>query len=224
MAGDLGGIAARGARYGFPGWPQETPRKNGATKIDYLAKDEAATKAREFLSHGKTPAEIAGRLFCLVAMARYANEQDAVANSNRSFYELRVGAGLPYSGEVIDLIDKVCAERLPDLLTKHVRDTRTKARKEEQRRERERQQALRRLDGVEERLGQMSPEEREQVLADAETAHGPYSTERWRLADLIREADNPDHTDGSKPVEPKSGPPEAADDGNPADDSLAQAA
>ena len=40
-------------------------------------------------------------------MARYADEADAVANSNRSFYDLRVGAGLPWSSEVVDLIDRI---------------------------------------------------------------------------------------------------------------------
>ncbi len=107
VASDLGGLAARGARYGFPGWPQETTRTNGTAKVDYSAKDEAAAKAREFLAAAKTPADIAGRTFCLIAMARYANEADAVANSNRSFYELRVGTGLPWSADVVDLVDRI---------------------------------------------------------------------------------------------------------------------
>ena len=35
----------------------------------------------------------------------------------------------------------------------------------------------------------MSDDEREQALRDAETAHGPYSPERWRIAELIRQAE-----------------------------------
>ncbi len=137
VASDLASVAARGARYGFPGWPEETQRKNATIKVEYLDKEHCAVRAREFLAVASGPAEIAGRLFCLIAMARYANEQDAVANSNRSFYELRVGSGLPYSDEVLDTIDRICAQRLPDHLTKAVRDQRARAVKQDGRRRRQ---------------------------------------------------------------------------------------
>ena len=45
-------------------------------------------------------------------MARYADE-GAVAQSARSYYHLPVPAGLPWSGEIVDLIDDVASERLP---------------------------------------------------------------------------------------------------------------
>lgn len=37
LSGELSQIAARGARYGFPGWPQETQTKGGKAKTEYLA-------------------------------------------------------------------------------------------------------------------------------------------------------------------------------------------
>ena len=190
VAGDIAAIAARGARYGFPGWAEESQTKNGTVKVEYLDKEQAAEKARAFLSNAGSLAELAGRLFCLVAMARYANESDAVANSKRSFYELSAASGLPFSHEVVDLIDGICADRLPSHLTKQVRDARVQARKDEQRRERERAHALKRLDGIEERLPGMTPDERKGVLADADIAFGEYSTERWRIAQLVRDADS----------------------------------
>jgi len=39
-------------------------------------------------------------------MARYADER-AIAHSQRSFYTLRPGDQLPFSDEVIDLVDRI---------------------------------------------------------------------------------------------------------------------
>lgn len=122
LHGDLQRIAARGARYGFPGWTETVERKNGTTKIEYLGPTDASVKAREYLDGAKTLAEIAGRSLALITMARYADEY-AVANSQRSFYELHVAAsGLPWGSDVLALIDAVAGERLPEHLTRRVRD------------------------------------------------------------------------------------------------------
>lgn len=136
--GDLQRIAARGARYGFPGWSETTELKNGKTKTEYPGPSDAAAKAREFLDGAKTTAEIAGRCVTLIAMARYADE-NAVANSQRSFFQLHVsGGGLPWGGEVIDLIDEIAAERLPEHLTQRVRDNAARRRQEAEQAARER--------------------------------------------------------------------------------------
>ncbi len=50
----------------------------------------------------------------------------------------------------------------------------------------------------------MSESEHEQVLADAETAFGTYSTQRWRWVDLVRqaqEAQRPDAVDADAKAE-----------------------
>jgi hypothetical protein len=101
VAGELDDVAARGARYCFPGWSTEVARKNGKVKVEYLDKTQAGARARAFLAGASSMAEIAGRLFCLIAAARYADER-GVARSNRSFSSLTVRDGLPYSEEVIE--------------------------------------------------------------------------------------------------------------------------
>lgn len=180
VAGDLDGVAARGARYAFPGWAVETTQKNGKTKVEYLDKPHAGAKAREFLAGAGTMAEIAGRLFCLIAAARYADER-AVARSNRSFSSLRVRDGLPYSAEALDLVDELCGQRLPDHLTAAVREERAGQREAIAEREREAQAARERLAGALERASELSDDEREQALADVDVAHGPYSVEGHKL-------------------------------------------
>ena len=122
LHGDLQRIAARGARYGFPGWTETIERKNGTMKTEYLAPAGASAKAREYLDGAKTLAEIAGRSLALIAMARYSDEA-AVPHSQRSFYELHVAAnGLPWGSEVVELIDAVASDRLPEHLTHRMRD------------------------------------------------------------------------------------------------------
>ena len=74
VAGQLDVIAARGARYGLPGWTEEVEQRNGKHRVEYLDKPQAAGRAREFLGGASSPGEIAGRLLCLIAMARYADE------------------------------------------------------------------------------------------------------------------------------------------------------
>lgn len=180
VAGDLDGVAARGARYVFPGWPAETTQKNGKVKVDYLDKTAAAVKAREFLAGAESLAEIAGRLFCLIAAARYADER-AVARSNRSMSSLTVRSGLPYSAEAIDLVDEICAQRLPDHLTEAVRQDRLERRETVAEHDRTVRAARERLEAAVARSADLSAGEREQALADAEVVHGRYSVEGHKL-------------------------------------------
>jgi hypothetical protein len=68
-------------------------------------------------------------------MARYADE-GAVAQSAQSYYHLPAPAGLPWSGEIVDLIDALAADRLPDHLTAPKRAERAEQRQREAERER----------------------------------------------------------------------------------------
>lgn len=180
VAGDIDGLAARGARYAFPGWRREVTQRNGKVKIEYLDKPHAGAKAREFVARGESMAEIAGRLFCLIAAARYADER-AVARSNRSMSWLNVRTGLPYSGEVIDLIDEICAQRLPDHLTAEVRADREHQREVLAEHARNTAEARQRIDEALQRADELSDEERAALDEDIDAVHGRYSIEGHRL-------------------------------------------
>ena len=148
VSSQLGKIAARGARYGFPGWVTQTDRKSGGVKREYLSPGEAEAKATEYLAGAKTTTEIAGRTLALVAMARHADET-AVAQSQRSFFGLRFttygGKGLPWSGDAADLLDDLLIEKLPPAIAEPIkvaRDERAAQRAEQERRERERESVV----------------------------------------------------------------------------------
>ena len=182
--GELSQIAARGARYGFPGWPQDTQTKAGQPKTEYLASADAGRKAQEFLAGATTVADIAGRLTALVVMARYAKE-DCVANSNRSFYALRAGSqgGLPWSGEVICLVEQVAEERLPEHLTAHVREERDR-RQETRRAEQRATDAANELRG---QLDDLTDDERLEALRAFDEQHGRHSVvTHWLRQDILR--------------------------------------
>ena len=143
VGSQLGKIASRGARYGFPGWVQQIERKSGL-KREYLAPSEAQAKAIEYLAGARSTTEIAGRTLALVAMARHADET-AVAQSQRSFFSLRFttygGGDLPWSDQADDLLDELIIEKLPEAVTEPIRlarDERVAKRAEEERRARER--------------------------------------------------------------------------------------
>lgn len=185
FSAELGQIAARGARYGFPGWPQESQTKGGKAKTEYLAAVDAGHKAQEFLSGAKTaPADVAGRLTALVVMARYAKE-DCVANSNRSFYALRAGGqgGLPWAGEVVDLIEQVAEERLPEHLIAHVREERDRQ-AETRRAEQAATEAANDLRG---RLDDLNVEARLEALRAFGEEHGRHNVvAHWLRQDILR--------------------------------------
>jgi ParB/RepB/Spo0J family partition protein len=145
ISADLARIAARGARLAFPGWAELSTRKNGSTKAEYLDYLAGEAKAREFLAGASTAAEIAGRTLALLAAARWAKEQYAVSKSNASNYTLsftRYSArGVPWQGEVEDLLDEILIEKLPPEVADPIREAkehREALRAEEERRGRER--------------------------------------------------------------------------------------
>ncbi len=184
FSGELGQIAARGARYGFPGWPQETTTNGGKAKTEYLASVDAGRKAQELLAGATAPADIAGRLTALAVMARYTKE-DCVAQSARSFYALRMGGhgGLPWAGEVIGLIEQVAEERLPEHLTAHVREERdrqTEAREAEQ-------AAVEAANALRSRLDDLNAEERLEALRAFDEQHGGHTiVVHWLRQDILR--------------------------------------
>lgn len=180
VAGDIDAVAARGARYCFPGWVTEAVQKNGKTRVEYLDKHEAGAKAREFLAGASTAAEIAGRVFCLIAAARYADER-CVARSNRSFSSLTVRTDVPWGDEVIDLIDDLCEQRLPEHLTAEVREARREQRQAAAEHAALIAAARERLDAALADPGSLDDEQREQALADVDTVHGRYSVDGHRL-------------------------------------------
>jgi ParB/RepB/Spo0J family partition protein len=212
VAGDLDGIAMRGARYGFPGWATEVEQKNGKLKVEYLAKAQAAAKAREFLDGVEGLAEIAGRLFCLIAMARYADER-CVARSARSFSSLRVRDGVPYAGEVLDLIDEICEQRLPEHLTAEVREYRREQRQADAEHAAEVAAAQGRLDAALTGEQPLTGEELARVREDVELIHGRYSTDGFRLIRELEARAQPD-------TGAADGEPNEVVDEPPADDEL----
>jgi ParB/RepB/Spo0J family partition protein len=88
VAGDLRGIASRGARLSLPGWVAITTSGSGKTKPVYLEATEAAPRASGFLADARSASDVAGRTVTLIALASLVDE-NAVANSRRSFYHLR---------------------------------------------------------------------------------------------------------------------------------------
>ena len=156
--------------------------KNGTTKAVYLDRSGAEAKAREFLRSAKTAAEIAGRQVVLLAMARYTDEQ-AVAQSQRSFYTLSPGSQLPFSDEVIETLDELCAEKLPAHALERGREHRERQAAERAKDREDRAWLEQQYAGLE----AMSPEQRQAVLAEHEQRFGPYAGQRWQLEQRIRE-------------------------------------
>ena len=197
VAGDIEGVAARGARYAFPGWSTQVTQRGGKVKVEYLDKTQAGAKAREFVACGESMAEIAGRLFCLIAAARYADER-AVARSNRSMSWLNVRQGLPYSGEVVGLIDEICAQRLPEHLTAQVRADREHQREVLAEHAREIAEARQRIDAAIERAGELSEQKRAQLDQDIDRVHGRYSMEGRRLRKQLQDPNSAEENDGDR--------------------------
>lgn len=146
LAGELGRIAARGARLSFPGWAELSTRANGSTKAEYLSFTDAERRARTFLLGAESATEIAGRALALLAAARWAKEEWAVAKKDASNYRLQLGSympdhGMPWRNEAEDLLDDILIEKLAPELSAPIREAkehREAQRAEEERRERER--------------------------------------------------------------------------------------
>jgi hypothetical protein len=185
-----------------------TETKTGKPKIEYLDSSGAQAKAQEYLGGAKTAADVAGRCLALVVMALYADE-DAVANSNRSCHDVSVSsgwrgdAGLPWADEVVELIDELAIERLPDHLTASRRasleDRRTAREERATERERQRQErddARTRVQALPDDLSALSHSDLSQAVVDARTAYGTWSKEATGLDQRVREV-----LDAEEPVE-----------------------
>jgi ParB/RepB/Spo0J family partition protein len=122
FGGDLNDIAARGARYCLPFdcWKRkrELP-DSGVVKIEIVETTHCTAPARIWLEGARGQADYAGRLLSLAVLARYA-DQVALPRSRRAHYELHAGRDLPWSNEVVDLLDEIAGELLPEHLTAHV--------------------------------------------------------------------------------------------------------
>ena len=199
IGSQLGKIASRGARYGFPGWVQQTERKGGGVKREYLSPGEAQTKAVEYLSGARSTSEIAGRTLSLVAMARHADES-AVAQSQRSLFSLRFttygGGSLPWSEEAADLIDELIIEKLPEAVGQPIRVARDELvaqRAEEERRVRERDAAV---DAFAQSAGSMPRDARQAGIQRLRAEYG-FTAMPQEVAAKLMELPEPDTADGA---------------------------
>lgn len=204
IVGELGDVATRGARYGFPGWVTETTQKNGKTKYGYLEKPEAAKRAYDYLRGATKPGEIAGRQLALLAMATYA-DQNAVAASSRSWHEIKASG--PWADDAEELLDKLVADNLPDgalTLLAPVLEKRKADQKERSAARKSREEALSRLEGIQERVGELTADDLDQAERDLDTVWARWTPEHTRLRNglaarraELAAADNP--VDGAQP-------------------------
>jgi hypothetical protein len=133
-----------------------------------------------------------------MAVARYADE-GAVAQSAQSYYHLPVPTGLPWSREIVDLIDDLASERLPDHLTAKKRAERAEQREQEAEPVNLRQSIADRLA----RGGQLDAEERSQLREEIERAYGRYAPQAYELNEQLDELDreaNEAAGDSTKPA------------------------
>jgi ParB/RepB/Spo0J family partition protein len=188
--GELDKIAMRGARYGFPGWVETVTLKEGkpAKRVYVERASEAEDKARTYIAVAKTAADFAGRLLALVVMAHLADE-NAVAQSKRSFYSLSfghyTGPTLPWSREVLSLIEAIAIERLPEHLTERLRELRAEREQrqaEEAAAEEARAAAIAEL---REQLPAMAAAQRHGAVRELEAEHG-WGSESSALYTEIR--------------------------------------
>jgi hypothetical protein len=184
VASDLDSIAMRGARYGFPGWVtiEETKRASKRRYIDQ--RGDAEAKAAEYLAGAKTAGELAGRTLAMVLMAVYADE-NAVANSNRSFHTVTVQTALPWAEEISELIDDIAGEKLPAALMDPILEQR-RARHAERRAAAAAQAAA--VERIAELLrdGTLDTEALDELEQLSPVAYGHYSPQAWELRNKIR--------------------------------------
>ena len=185
IVGELADVAMRGARYGFPGWVTETTQKNGKTKYGYLEKSEAGQRASDYLRGASKPGEIAGRQLALLVMATYA-DQNAVAMSSRSWHHVKASG--PWAADVDELLDKLVADNLPDgalALLAPVLETRKAEQQERSAARKAREEAVTRLDGIEERIGELTGDELDQAERDLDTVWARWTPEHTRLRERL---------------------------------------
>jgi ParB/RepB/Spo0J family partition protein len=172
-------LAARGMRYGYPGWPIEPETDSKEGKRTYLSVADAGERASEWLAQAKSAPEIAGRLVSLLAMARYAKEKP-LDISRRSWFRWEDDELLPWGGELLDMIDRLCKDRLPANLTKPARRELAQLRA-----------ATKRLERVEERIARMNADARAKVVEDARLVYG-MGGHRYRIEALVRDTPLPE--------------------------------
>ncbi|MGH2941409.1 MAG: hypothetical protein ACRDLN_01345, partial [Solirubrobacteraceae bacterium] len=61
-----------------------------------------------------------------------------------------------------------------------------------------------RLEGIEQRAGDLDDQQRAQALADIQTVCGRYSTDGFRLSRLIQQASQADETGQDEPVDERT--------------------
>ena len=186
VVGDLGDVGMRGARYGLPGWMTETTQRNGKTKYVYVERAEAEARASEYLAGAVKAGDIAGRQLALLVMAIYA-DQDAVAASNRSWHHVKVSG--PWAGDFDELLDGILRDRLPGsalALLEPVLTRRRQQREDRAAARNIRDEAAARLDGLEDRIAELTIDQVEQAEQDLDTAWTGwtpgYSDLRQKLA------------------------------------------
>lgn len=216
LAGSLSKIAARGAKLALPTWVEQVQQK-GKTKTIYLETWEAERRAKTFLEDAEGAGDIAGRAITLIALAALVDE-DAVAQSNRSFYTLAFEG--PWATQAARDLNAIVRERIKEgqcpaldelLVNRVVKDER------QAEAEAEAEQARLRVQDASARIGELSEDDLEQLLADAELAWGQYNLKRSEVVNAVR-AERERRADASGSTEP-------ADDTEPADErELAEAA
>ncbi|MBV8997450.1 MAG: ParB/RepB/Spo0J family partition protein [Solirubrobacterales bacterium] len=185
IVGEVADVAMRGARYGFPGWVTETTQKNGNTKYGYLEKPEARQRANDYLRGASKPGEIAGRQLALLAMATYA-DQNAVAVSSRSWHHIKASG--PWAIEADELLDKLVTDNIPDgvpALLGPVLEGRKAEQQERSAARKAREEAVARLEGIDERIGELTVEELDQAECDLDAVWARWTPDHTRLRDLL---------------------------------------
>ena len=185
IVGELADVAMRGARYGFPGWVTETTQKNGKTKYGYLEKPAAEQRASDYLRGAIKPGEIAGRQLALLAMATYA-DQNAVATSSRSWHQVKASG--PWAVEADELVDRLVADSLAEgalALLAPVLEKRKAEQAEWSAARNAREEAASRLEGIEERIGELTVEELDQADCDLDAVWARWTPVHTRLRDSL---------------------------------------
>jgi len=169
-------IASRGARLCLPGWVTQTTQRNEKVKTTYMETYDAERRAASFLEGAVSAGDIAGRTLTLIALASLANEQDTVARSRQSHYELTFGG--PWAVQAERDLNAIVRERIKEgqfpaldaILSERIA-------KDEQAiaREQETADASARLQDVNGRLSELDEKELDQALSDAELAWGEYN-------------------------------------------------
>jgi ParB/RepB/Spo0J family partition protein len=186
LGSDLQGIAELGARLTMPDWVTQTQQKNGKTKTVYLDPLATERKAETFLAGARSAGEIAGRALTLIALASLAR-QNAVAKSNRSFYHLSFSG--PWAVQAQRDLNAIVRERikegqlaeLDDILVERLAHDENDLRDEE-----EAADARLRLEDIKGRLGELTDEQLDGALKDAQLAWGSFALEAHDLKKQIK--------------------------------------